>query len=381
MFKTFTLVLGFLVFALAGFFLGRWTLETEVAGNSLGSNNPLVSITPIDKSLSEIDGSHGQKPPLMQKQPSARLSYAADFSQMQLLLKLAESNPIAALEQAAELRGDLKTRAQTEILAIWASIDAAGAWQWLETNQPDNSQGLVSLLEVIGLHQPDQVIEIADKFAQNHPYMAKDIYHSVLTGMTQAGAYDSASMLLEYLDLPSAIKTELMTYLADRWAVYEPQQALQWVLSKPQNFDTDAMGRLGATWAETDPQGVTSFAAGLADDSRKVMLEQSFNQWLAIDTASATSWLAAERPSEDLDPLIGKLAITTALDKDHVPEALVWIGRISNTQERMAVLTTILSSIKQKDPVMASQYIETTSYLTAANRAQLRVDLALASSQ
>lgn len=377
MFKPLSLLV-FLLFALAGFVIGRWTVEVPVEklpGNPVElvpSNEP-----PADKSA--------QLPPFAQKNLTQKFfsgqpSYASDLSRLEFLLQLARSNPLSALEQASELRGELKVKAQTEILSVWASDDALGAWQWLEENQPDNTQGQVALLQVIGSYQPEQVIEIADKFSQNHPYMAKDIYQSVVTGMAQAGAYDSASMLLEYLDLPSATKTELMTYLADRWAVYEPQQALQWVLTKPQNFDTDSMGRLGAAWAETDPQGATSYAASLEGSSRKVMLEQSFDQWLTVDATGATTWLAAERPSEDLDPLISKLAVTKS-ENDQVAEALVLVGRISDSQEQMATLTGILSSIKQKDPIVASQYIESTPYLTAAKRAQLRVDLALPSSQ
>lgn len=374
MFKPFTLF-GFLLVSLAGFFIGRWTIETPIEKLP---DNPVESIQSQELLL---PNKPEQTPSATQKKSvSGQPSYATDLSQMQLLLQLARSNPLSALEQANELRGELKAKAQTEILAIWASDDASGAWQWLEENQPDNTQGQVALLQVIANYQPEHVIEIADKFSQSHPYMAKDIYQSVVTGMAQAGAYDSASMLLEYLDLPSATKTELMAYLADRWAVYEPQQALHWVLSKPQNFDTDSMGRLGAAWAEMDPQGATSYAASLEGSSRKVMLEQSFNQWLEVDGTGATSWLAAERPSEDLDPLISKVAVNKA-ENDQVDEALALVGRISDSQEQMATLTGILSSIKQKDPIVASHYIESTSYLTAAKRAQLRVDLALPSSQ
>jgi hypothetical protein len=376
MFKPLTL-LGFLLFALAGFFIGRWTIEAPA--QSLLDNK--VDLIPNIEQLPAADKPEQKQTLEPEKVLSGQPSYAADLTQMQLLLQLAKSNPLSALEQAKELRGELKIKAQTEILAVWASVDAAGAWQWLETNEPDNTQGLVALLEVIGSYQPDQSIEVADKFAQSNPYMAKDIYQSVIVGMTRAGAYDSASMLLEYLDLPSATKTELMVHLADRWAVYEPQQALQWVLSKPQNFDTGSMGRLGAAWAETDPQGATSYAASLEGSSHSVMLEHSFNQWLVVDTAAATSWLASEPPGRDMDPLISKLAITTALEKDQTPEALVLIGRISDPQEQMVVLTEVLSALKQKDPLVASHYIETTPYLTAAKRAQLRIDLALPSSR
>jgi hypothetical protein len=312
-----------------------------------------------------------------QSTANQRPSYQRDLDILRSLETLATSAPAAALEQASRFKGDLRSQAQTTLLALWARTNPFAAWNWLETYQPDNQAAFLALLKQIGIYQPQTALDLAETMAKANPTMKKDVYQAALKGMAQGGDYESAGFLIDYLDDQEGIKQALISQLAGDWAAYEPAAALHWLMTQPAQLTAPAKGRLGAVWAETDPANATQFALQSAPDIRAEMLEQSFSLWLAEDTANAAVWLDSQPTSPSLDPLIRQLLEHTANDPSYLNQALDLSAHISDSETRINSLLSLLSSLRQRDPAQATTKITQLAFLSESERQRLQRELAL----
>lgn len=369
---------GALIIGLLAFYAGRWSAPTEntemPSGFSSLSNTSSQSTL---KSAPSASAFEPQAPITTNTIPARTSSYAADLEKMKALLMLATSNPLSALEQTHTLRGKLQHQAQTEILNIWGANDPYGAWNWVTTNNPEDTQSLVALLQVIGRTNQQLAIEFAEPFAQANPRMQKDIYLAVLEGMNQAGAYDTASLLVEYLDLDLDTKTQLMDFVAESWATYEPQAAMEWALNQPKQLATNTTGRLAATWANNDPEAAIAFANTQDGESRSALIEESFSTWVATDPSAAKAWLIASPANAETDQLINTLIQSAPANSDEITPMLNLAGRIHDPQLRINALLTLLSPIKQGSPESAKSLIQNSTFLSTQERNQLLTELTL----
>jgi hypothetical protein len=373
-----------LAVALSAFTAGRWTAPDNQAAVSVDVAQGLVvnrdnnlspsAAAPTASPLSG-DGSALLNKPTAN--PQAKHSYATDYQLMQQLIALAARNPQLAMEQTQQLKGALRAKAQAAILEVWGGLDPNAAWNWVQSFQPENRAQFIHLLEVIGRSEPRTAIGYAEKFVAEHRELRKDIYLAVVTGLTQSGAYGQARDLVERMEIEPDTKTELMNLVLGAWATYEPQAAMQWVMTQPEEFSSAATSRMGESWADADPQAAVNFAAGLSSGTaRDSLLQPSFKKWLATDPAAAASWLASVPPHKDLDPLISELATQPGVNNGQVKEALNWAGKVQDPELRLSTVTSILSAFKQKDPSAASAYLHELTYLSDAERLQLMEDLA-----
>ena len=374
--KAFITGIGIVLVVVAAFAIGRWTAPES---NSPNLADPSIGQLAFGSNSSEhlhespVSNTGGLPPAATHPIKS---SYATDYTQMQSLLLLAATNPQLAMERAQKFKGAIKTKAEAAILDVWASHDPYGAWAWVESFQPGNSVQFINLLESIGRHEPQTAITYAEKYADTHRELRKDIYLSALNGITQAGAYQAAASFVDHLDIESAIKAELVNYLAAAWGTYEPQAAMQWIKTQPEELKSSAGGRLSEAWAESDPQGATHFAAAAETPDAEPILQNSFSKWLAADSAAATAWLAAAPNKKELDPLLNEVATMPAQTNGQVKTALSWAERIQDPELRLNTVTSILSAFKQQDSAAAAAYLQDITYLTDEQRVRLVDDLA-----
>lgn len=357
----------------AAFYFGRWTtppvysapVNSAVAEQIAARNCPVVAVAPSP-------AANTSNSPKNQAQPS----YQGDLAHLAQLKTLAQTAPAAALEQTSALRGELKTQAQAELLALWAKQDPQAAWYWLETYQPHNHPAFIALLTNIAIDQPQAALDLAVSFAQANPSIKKDIYQAALKGLAQGGAYDSGSFLIAYLDDQEGIKADLISQLASDWALYEPEAALQWLRAQADQPVT-VMGRLAAVWAETDPGAATEFSAQQPAVMRDELLTQSFGRWVSSDAANASAWLAAQPAARELDPLISQWVEQASADPGYLSQSLALTGRMTDPEQRINTLLGILSPLRQRDPNMAAAQIAGLQYLSVAEQQRIKNELAL----
>lgn len=369
-----------LAVGVVAFTAGRWTAPSDLSVVSDDMAQGLVakrdnSLTFDTKAATVSSLSEVRNKPATQSH--GKPSYATDYQQMQQLIALAATNPQLAMEQSQLLKGSLRAKAQAAILDVWGGLDPNAAWSWVQSFQPDNRAQFIHLLEIIGRSEPRTAIGYAERFVAEHRELRKDIYLATVTGLTQAGSYSLARDLVEGLEIEAETKAELMSFVVSAWAAYEPQAAMQWVMTQPEEFKAAAIGSMGESWADADPQAAVNFAAGLSSGTaRDSLLQPSFTKWLATDPAAAASWLASVPPHKDLDPLISELATQPSVNNGQVKEALNWAGKVQDAELRLSTVVSILSTFKQKDANAAALYLQELPYLSDAERLQLMEDLA-----
>lgn len=386
--KSLSIVSWTLVVVLSAFAAGRWSASSDLAANdSTGSthaeltlsgaaDNAAGNTSPSAVNVPSPTTATPQRNSPLTKVPSKR-SYATDLQQIQQLISLAATNPQLAMEQAQQLKGAIKAQAEAAILEIWAGLDPNAAWNWVTSFQPDNNAQFIKLLEAIGRHEPRTSVTLAEKFVAEHRELRKDTYLAAVTGIAQGGAYSLAIDWVSGLEIEAETKVELKNFVVGTWAAYEPQSAMQWVMTQPEELQTAAIDRLSESWSDADPQAAVNFAASLGNKvNRESLLLPAFKKWLVLDSAAATTWLASAQLNKDFDPLISELATQPSINNGQVKAALTWAGKVHDPELRLGTVTSILSAFKQKDPASAFAYLQDIPYLSDAERTQLRGNLA-----
>ncbi len=362
-----------------------WTLVVAAVAFTAGCLMQESTPLPVDNPSLETHLPAAQMPlarasvgvanPQLSRVVQAKSSYATDYQQLQLLLALAATNPALAMEKAGQFKGAIKAKAQAEVLDIWGGLDPNAAWSWVQLNQPENNSRFISLLETIGRKDPRMAVAFAEKFAETHREYRKDIYSSLITGLTQNGAYRMSTDLVGRLEIEPDTKAELINSIVGIWASYEPHSALQWLMTQPEDFKVSHLERLVESWSDADPQGAVDFAAAQSGAMRESLLFPAFKKWLAQDASSATAWLSAAQSHKDFDPVIAELATQPIVTNGDVKNALIWAGRVHDPELRINTVTSILSAFKQKDPKMAAVYLQEATFLSDTERARLIEDL------
>lgn len=374
--KSFLIVSWTLLVAVVAFSAGRWMQDESISQTDTGvitsSEAAASPIVPLEKET-VVNAQHNpQKAP----SPSGKSSYATDYQQLQLLIALAATNPQLAMEKAQAFKGAIKAKAEAAVLEVWAGVDPNAAWSWVETMQPQNNVQFIKLLEVIGRNEPRTGISYTEKFVAAHRELRKDSYSALVAGLTQNGAYGLASEVVGRLDIEADTKAELMKIVVGAWATYEPQSAMQWVMTQPEETKAANIEQLGEAWSDTDPQAAVNFAATQNGATRASLLLPSFKKWLATDPAAATAWLTAAQRHKDFDEVIAEVANQPSANNSEVKAALAWAGQVHDPELRVNTVISVLSAFKQKDPKAAAAYLQEITYLTESERKRLVEDLA-----
>jgi len=376
---------GILILACAAisFLAGRWTQFGEPS-----TDHTAAKLAPIRATTATICEA---LPPVVVKAPAPfegksteelkkkmadngkRIPSPATQDELQHLLEaLAAVDPQSAMAQAQQLKGDRRAQAVSAVLAVWGEKDPEGAWNWVQSSNPDNTYQFDQLLEVFGKNNPENAVHYASSLAATHPNLTQEVYLSALMGITHAGGYDTARQLVESANIAPQDRAVLMNYVAGAWAAYEPQQAMQWVMSQSGELQNSALVGLGESWSNVDPPAAANFASQLASGpQRQLLLQQSISKWLTEDPAAAANWLAAAENHQDYDQAIHTLATLPNVMRDNAPTALAWSERIYDSNLRMTALQQILSDMKVTDPIGAASYVRSAPNLTQAQRTQL----------
>ncbi len=379
--KLLAIILATVLLAVS-FAVGRWTAPSEqlltdtASGFTPALNNkacntpslpPVVVKPPAPFEGKTPDELHKKLADNKKRIPSA----ATQDEQRQLLEALAAVDPQAAMAQAQQLKGDRQAQAVSAVLAIWGEKDPESAWAWVESTHPENIYQFDQLLEVFGRNNPETAASYASRLASSRPDLTQEVYLSALMGITHAGGYDTARKMVESANISMEDRATLVNYVAGAWATYEPQAAMQWVMSQSGDLQNSALIGLGESWSNVDPPAAANFASKLNSPQRQLLLQQSISKWLMDDPNSATSWLAAAENHQDYDQALHSVATSPNMVRDHSQTALSWSERIYDSNLRMTALQQILGDMNQKDPVGAASYARSAPNLSPAQRTQL----------
>lgn len=363
-----------------GFAAGRYT---DLAPSSVSIARMPVS-APAQPNLSAAESVKNQpaagSPAAREEQIKAavfRLGVPASGAAFDELLRNLRSwvalDPEAALAYARQhLTLQRQNQAVTEMLADWAQLDARAAWAWTTSHVPENGTHLDAVLRYIGEADGPTAWNYATEFIRTHPAEAQSTYASALRGITHGGNFHLAVELLKQAkSLNPTMREGLSTLVATEWGRYEPEKAVAWVssdLPAGSIAHERAMINVIEAWTEVDPTAAAKYAVKLPPGALR---QQAVAQAASSDPLAAAKWLFEQEPSRDFDQAYHAIA-TYPKVMDDFPSAVTLATGIFDPELETQTLTRIVANLRQRDPVAARQFLESSAEVSPEMRAAVR---------
>lgn len=282
-------------------------------------------------------------------------------------------HPEAALAYARQhLTLQRQNQAVTEILSDWAKINARAAWTWATTHVPENGTHLDAVLRCIGEVDGAAAWSYAAEFVHTHPAEAQSTYASALRGITHGGNFQLAVDLLKRIDsMNPGVREGLSTLVATEWGRYEPEKAVAWVssdLPAGSIAHERAMINVIEAWTEVDPTAAAKYAVKLPPGALR---QQAVAQAASSDPLAAAKWLFEQEPSRDFDQAYHAIA-TYPKVMDDFPSAVTLATGIFDPELQTQTLTRIVANLRQRDPVAARRFLESSAEVSPEMRAAVR---------
>jgi hypothetical protein len=226
----------------------------------------------------------------------------------------ARSDPAAALRAAEQESRDAVRRASVgAVLVGWEQGGAPGSFEYVRS-LPAGHDRQRYLAFVARRKVLRDGVEAAIRWAESQP------------------------------DEPQQFKLNLFRRVASAAAQVEPLRAAAWAeeqLSGP--FGSQLPQRVGTRWAVREPEAAMEWFAGLpAGFEREAGLRETYRVWLGDDKTAAHAWMAEREPAAWLDPARALYAMSLYKDPDADPLiALEQALSISAEQLRWATVGRI----------------------------------------
>jgi hypothetical protein len=161
-----------------------------------------------------------------------------------------------------------------------------------------------------------------------------------------------------------------------RWAEQHPDEAVADAcqLSDP-DVQRTALAAAISGWSRADPRGVADYALTLPEESERMFaLTAALHVWSEGDLAEAATWLTRFGPSAELDHSVAEIA-TESRTLEQPTVAITWAESITNPQLCSRTLVTVLETWAGSNIDAVRNYVETSPYLLAEDRADLLANI------
>lgn len=303
--------------------------------------------------------------------------------------------------QAAALEGItehwLKKSFAKTVLSKWAQTDPQAALQWLKENLPDKEgYALKALLEgwaktdpdaadqylaETGSRDPRKPMPIFDfATAPSWPLQSEDDVRQWANSGFYAGSNGSSrSWKLDEVQAATAVLIENPDLakspnwhrrLADRWAMENPDAALEWSASLPPELQIEAAESALESWFQLDPKRAVAFTESLpASEFRGFAIEKVAEEWADTDPGGALEWTATLPPGAIRDAATGRIARRLRYDR---PARAIEIARmIDDDLLRLDNLKSVIEIWSKIHPAKAETLVQEAELSNLERKAML----------
>ncbi len=284
-----------------------------------------------------------------------------------LFTELAASDPLLALEYAAQISGVRQQRSTiNSILRIWAGQDGAAALAWYRDTSENlplalREERLQSILAGYGASDARGALAYVaamDPTGSGGRRMQLSAYQSVFDGLVESGRINLALDALAGIG-DASMRGDLQLGLIQSWAGQNPEAVALYLDGLADEIPANAHATLVRAWAELDPTRaaahVSSLGAEHPDFGRATA--SVIAQWTQYDIAGPGEWLNTLPASPEVDRSV---AIYTARAAREDPEgAMSWAASIQNDRLRTRMMERVAGEWRQVDPVAFDAFMET----------------------
>lgn len=218
------------------------------------------------------------------------------------------------------------------VLRGWSKVRPSDAWNWV-IEREGNSRRAERLLELIltdlGRTDRQTALALLEKAPSGtfQTQMALVVLEQILRS-------DSPREALRWIgELPGASAGAAGSFLAQRWAVTEPEAAAAWLHSSyPQ--EVDGLAAVLREWTYIYPNQAADWAwEQISGSLRRTFMDVIADEWVANDgPAPLARWLNSHGPDATLDGAIEIMALSTA--QVDPATALIWAQSILDPDAR-----------------------------------------------
>jgi len=284
-----------------------------------------------------------------------------------LLARLAETNPIAAIQLAEEIDAMRDgQRARERILEVWAGNDPTAALQWASEEMADapiatRHSHMQAVLRGYASVNPEAAFQYAsslDESTRIAQRFKSNLMEEVLETQIENGGLADARITVEQMP-DGQMKNEMLREVVDEWASFDPVAAADYVSSLGDAASSRLKASLVSEWAENDPQSAADWLSTLPDDDPAIPYSTAaiIREWTRYDMEAPADWLNSLPASKDLDRAVASYTYRAAQQD---PEgAMTWAESIVSDDLRGRMMQNVAGSWREVDPASFEDYLET----------------------
>ncbi len=291
-----------------------------------------------------------------------------------LLRQLAETEPVAALELASQMKSLRDTeRARVAVLEVWGRKDSAAAIAWAnnalvdEPSRTRNSQ-LMAIYRGYAANNPAAAFQQALAINDNDR-LKNHLLDQVIKVQIESGGLQAAKLAVDLLADPE-MQRSLRRELVDEWAEFDPQAAAAYVATLGEEADSSIKSALVSEWAESDPAAAAAWLSSLDVDDPAIARASSsiIREWTRYDLAASADWLNSLPASPELDRAV--ISYTFRAAEEDPETAMSWASSIEDDGRRTWMMERVASTWKEQDAENFKNYLDK-SELSAEQREKL----------
>jgi hypothetical protein len=277
----------------------------------------------------------------------------------QLLSQIAETDPVAALEIAGNIKSLRDSdSARRSILAVWGRNDPAGALAWANQtlqNEPRRvrSSNLIAIYRGYAQTNPQAAFQQA---MRSESEFRNRILDEIIETQIEDGGLQSARIIVDTLSDPE-LQNSLRRELVGEWAEYDPVAAANYVESLGEDASTHIKSALLSEWAESDPASAAAWLSSLPEDDPAVARASAaiIQEWTRYDLSASAEWLNTLPPSPELDRAV--ISYTFRAAEEDPKTAMTWAESIEDERRRMWMMERVAATWKSQAPESFVNYL------------------------
>ena len=235
----------------------------------------------------------------------------------------------------------------------WGQVDPESAWHWISSN-----------LETFPFNMGDLVDSsysaVLSTWLENRQFT--QALDRVLALPSEFGQRFSFPPSMEIQEGQAFLASEV----AEAWAEYDYDAALNWFNSLPENIPYEveraAMNSIVGVWAMEDPRTVAEWAITLPESKRSDAITIAVNAWLIVadDINVVGSWLNQLPSAPEFDDAFANFSVEAAFKNVDIDTSISWMDAISDREFRNRTIATIAHSwdVVEGDFRKALQWME-----------------------
>jgi len=244
-------------------------------------------------------------------------------------------------------------------LRVWAELEPEAAAAWVK-QLPDagfRNTAITATCIEIALRNPALAFDLVQNYYSG-PRADRGLPNLIFTAWAET---DPTTAIAKASELSQPLERQNALYsIAATWASKDPQSALAWAESLPNEERNVAIGNVIFKWTENDPHAVRAWFQQLPDGLIKQMAADNLPRSLATADPLAAAQFVAELPPGSAQTRAAE-EVARAWANSDPGSAAEWAKAFPNGEPRDVVLRDIVFRWSKSDPRAASQWLQNLS--------------------